>query len=276
MPERATLEAYASIILAMALVLVGSWWIQAILLLVLITLVIDISFHAPLTSRLERSSRIIICLVATAFILLVGLRSISRQYHVEASHENLLAAFFIEAREGNTYNVEYSFFNQGGAPASINSIGLAAILARNYVDEPAANMNLCENVSPVRMLVTQVAVRLRLSEVANEAVASESYRPKEITVDGASWTPDMPIEVGAGRERMVSATYAIDQTDPTKYNVMALCPSVEAYDDAGLGGTATCRGLISVRTGAGLVAIRAAGRVRILPRTHDFLCPPPQ
>jgi hypothetical protein len=276
MPERTTLEAYASIILATAIALVTSWWVQGVLLAVLITFVIDISFHSPLASRLDLRTKVIICLLSTALILVVGLRSVFNDYHVEASHENLLASFFVEMHDANSFNVEYSFFNQGGAAASIHSIGLAAILASNRTDEPSVNANLCENANPIRMLVTQLSVRLGLSEVANEAVTSESYRPKEILVDGAIWPPGRPIEVAAGKERMFSATYTIDPADPAKYNVMALCPTVEAYDDVGLGGTATCRGLLSSRSLAGLVAIRAAGRVRVLPRTRDLLCPPAQ
>jgi hypothetical protein len=275
MPERTTLEAYASIIIAVLIAMLATpWWVQAILLLILITLVIDISFHAPMTAGLERGTKAVIGLVSAGLVALVGLRLVSNQYHVEASGENLLASFFIEMREANSFNVEYSFVNRGGGPASISSLGLTAILASNRADEPSANANLCENANPIRMLVTQLSVRLGLSEVANTAVRSQSYRPREISIDGRAWPADAPIEVAGGKERTVSATYDIDQADTVKYNVMALCPSVEAYDDVGLGGTATCRGLLSVRTGVGLVAIRAAGRVRILPHPRDLLCPP--
>jgi hypothetical protein len=272
MPERTTLEAYASIIVAIAIALVTSWWMTAVLLLVLITLVIDISFHAPFTARLERRSRAMIALVSSGVVFVVGLRLLSGQYHVAASNESLVASFFIEMHESNTFDVEYSFFNQGGDGASVSALGLAAIRASNHVDEPAANANLCENAHPIRMLVTQMEVRLHASEAANEAVTSESYRPTRIMVDGQAWPIDRPIEIAAGTQRTFSATYMVGEAE-AKFNVMALCPTLDAFDDAGLGGSVLCKGLLSVRSPAGLVAIRAAGRVRILPRTRDVLCP---
>jgi hypothetical protein len=113
-----------------------------------------------------------------------------------------------------------------------------------------------------------------LSEVANRDVTKESQAPKEVMVDGAAWPAGAPIEIAPGKERMVSASYDLDPNAIARYNVMALCPVVEAHDDNGVGGTAVCRGLLSVRTDVGLVAIRAAQRVRILPRTRDPLCPP--
>jgi hypothetical protein len=275
MSNRSLLEAYAGIIVAIVLAMAQlSWWIQAALLLVLISLVIDISFHAPLMASLELRSKIIVCLVSTSLILLIGVRAIAAQYHVETSHEDLRASFYIEMKGASSFNVEYSFANNGGAPASIGSIGLISIMANNRTDDPSANTNLCERANPVRFWLGELADRTGLSEVANRDVTKESQAPKEVMVDGAAWPAGAPIEIAPGKERMVSASYDLDPNAIARYNVMALCPVIEAHDDNGVGGTAVCRGLLSVRTDAGLVAIRAAQRVRILPRTRDPLCPP--
>jgi hypothetical protein len=275
MPERTTLEAFGGIIIAIAMAMVAMpWWAQALLLLALVTLVIDISFHAPVTARLAHGSKIIICVVSEAFILLIGVRIVANQYHVQTSHEDLRASFFIEMRDPSSFNVEYSFVNQGMEPASIDALGLTAIMASNRVDEPSANANLCQNANPITRLVTQLTDRLGLSEIANQDLNSASYPPKDVQVDGARWPGGAPIEIAAGKSRTVSATYEIGSNDQIKLNVLALCPVVEARDDIGLGGTAVCRGMVSVRTDIGLVAIRSAQRVRILPPTRDPLCPP--
>jgi hypothetical protein len=274
MPERTTLEAFGSIIIAIALAMISMpWWAQAVLLLVLISFVIDISFHGPLTARLGGRAKIGVCLVSATVILLIGLRSIFHQYHIEATHEDLRASFFIEMHEPSSFSIEYSFTNEGRQPAAINSIGLTAVMANNRTDEPVSNNNLCENANSAKLLVTQLLGRLGLSQLTNENIKKEAYSPKEIMVDGGPWPPGAPITVEGGKSRTVSATYAIDPTDQGKYNVIALCPMVEAYDDIGMGGTAVCRGLVSTRTDTGLVSIRAAERVRILPRTRDVLCP---
>jgi hypothetical protein len=275
MPERTTLEAFGGIIIAVVLALVSMpWWGVAALLLALVTIVLDLSFHSPLTARFEHRSKIIVCVVAEALILVPGVRTVANQYHVEASHEDLRASFFIEMRGVSSFNVEYAFVNQGSGPATVISIALTGILANNRVDEPSANASLCQNAHAVTLLLTQAADRLGLSEVANQNVTSESYSPKDVQVDGAPWPRGAPIEIAGGRGRSVTATYDIDAGEQAKYNVMALCPTVEARDDIGLGGTAVCRGMVSVRTDVGLVAIRSAQRVRILPRTRDLLCPP--
>jgi hypothetical protein len=113
-----------------------------------------------------------------------------------------------------------------------------------------------------------------LSELSNQNVTSESYSPKDVQVDGGSWPRGAPIEIAPGKSRVVTATFDVDAGEQAKFNIMALCPVVEARNDIGVGGTAVCRGLVSVRTDVGLVAIRSAQRVRILPRTRDLLCPP--
>jgi hypothetical protein len=273
MPERTTLEAYGSIVVAIVLATVSmSWWVQAVLLLVLCGFVVDISFHAPFTVRLNRTAQVGVCLVSVSVILLTGLGTVFRQYHVETS-EDLRASLFIEMRGPNGFNIEYSFANQGRQSASINSVGLVAVVENNWTDDPAKNVNLCENANSARLLVTQLLGRLGFSQMGNDSIKNETYRPKELSVDGEPWQSSSPIAVASGKSRTVSAVYDIDPTDSTKYNVIALCPVVEAYDDIGLGGTVVCKGLISTRTGEGLVSIRAAERVRILPRTRDPLCP---
>ena len=275
MPQRSTLEAYGAIIIAIVLAMVSMpWWGMAALLLVLATLVLDLSFHSPLTARFEHRTKIIVCVVAQALILVPGVLTVANRFHVEASHEDLQASFFIEMRDASTFRVEYSFVNQGLAPASIISIGLDAILANNRVDAPSANANLCQNAHLITRLLTQAADRLGLSELSNQNVTSESYSPKDVQVEGASWPRGAPIEIAGGKSRVATATYEIDAGEQAKFNVLALCPTVEARNDIGLGGTAVCRGLVSVRTDVGLVAIRSAQRVRILPRTRDLLCPP--
>jgi hypothetical protein len=274
MPGRTRLEAYASIVIAIALAMVSMpWWAQAVLLLVLISFVIDISFHGPLTARLGRRAKIGVCLVSTTVILLIGLRSVFHQYHIETTHEDLRASFFIEMHEPNSFSIEYSFANEGRQPASINSIGLTAVMANNRTDEPASNINLCENANSPKLLMNQLLGRLGLSQLANESIKKETYGPKEIMVDGGPWPSGTPIAIEGGKSRTVSATYEIDPADQAKYNVLALCPVVEAHDDIGLGGTEVCRGLVSTRTDTGLVSIRAAERVRILPHTRAALCP---
>ncbi len=275
MPERTTLEAYAGILIAIVIAMVPMpWWGQAALLLVLITLVIDISFHAPFTARLDRRSKIAVCLVSAGLILMIGLQPVFQQYRIETSHEDLRATFFIEMHEPSSFDVEYSFSNEGRQPASINSVRLTAVMASNRIDEPASNVNLCENANAARLLMTQLLGRFGLSQSANGDIKTEIHIPKEVTVDGRPWPSSIPIAVEDGKSRTVSATYAIDQTDSERYNVIALCPVVEAYDDNGVGGTVVCRGLVSTQTDAGLVSVRAAQRVRILPRTRDALCPP--
>jgi hypothetical protein len=274
MPERTTLEAFASIVIAIAITMVSMpWWAQAVLLLVLISFVIDISFHGPLTARLGGRAKIGVCLVSATVILLIGLRSVFHQYHIETTPEDLRASFFIEVHEPNSFSIEYSFANEGRQPASINSIGLTSVMANNRTEEPASNINLCENHNSAKLLVSHLLGLLGLSQLANESIKKETYGPKEIMVDGGPWPSGTTISVEGGKSRTLSATYAIDPTDQAKYNVIALCPVVEAYDDIGLGGTAVCRGLVSTRTDTGLVSIRAAERVRILPRTRDVLCP---
>jgi hypothetical protein len=275
MPTRSTLEAYGGIIIAAVLALVTMpWWAAAALLLVLVTIVLDLSFHSPLTARFEHRSKIIVCVISQALILVPGVRTVANQYHVEAAHEDLHASFFIEMRDTASFSVEYAFVNQGSEPASIISIGLTGIFANNRVDEPSANANLCESANAITRLMTQVFDQLGLSEVANQNLTSVSLFPKDLQVDGGSWPSGAPIEIAGGKSRTVTASYAVGSDEQTRFNVMALCPVVEARDDIGLGGTAVCRGLVSVRTDAGLVAIRSAQRVRILPHTRDPLCPP--
>jgi hypothetical protein len=274
MPNRTLLEAYAGILVAIIMAMAQlSWWIEAALLLVLITLVIDISFHAPVMAPLELKSKIIVCLLSTSLILLIGVRAVAAQYHVDTSHEDLRASFYIQMKGASSFSIEYTFANNGGAPVSIGSIGLVAILANNRTDEPSANANLCERANPIRYWLGELADRTGLSEVANGDVTKQSEAPKDVMVDGAAWPAGAPIEIAPGKERMVSAAYELDPGAIAKYNVIALCPTVEAQDDIGVGGTAVCRGLLSARTDAGLVAIRAAQGVRILPRTRDPLCP---
>jgi hypothetical protein len=275
MPERTTLEAYGGIIIAIVMVMASlPWWGNAALLLALVTIVLDLSFHSPLTARFEHRSKIIVCVVSQALVLLAGVPIVANQYHVETSREDLRASFFIEMREASSFKVEYMFVNQGPQPASIISVGLTAILASNRIDEPSANASLCESADPIRLRLTQLADRLGLSQVANQDLTSESYSPRDIQVDGGSWPRGAPIEIAGGKSRTVTATYDIDPNEQAKYNVMALCPAMEARDDIGLGGTAVCRGLVSVRTDVGLVAIRTAQQVRILPRPRGPLCPP--
>ena len=275
MPQRTTLEAYGAIIIAAVIALVQMpWWGLAALLLVLVTLVLDISFHAPMAARLEHRSKIIICLVAETVILLVGLRIVANQYHVDTSHEDLRASFFIEMHEANSFSVEYSFVNEGAAPVSISSLGLTAVMVNNRVDEPSANVNLCQSAHEITRLMMQLMDRAGLSEVANQDLTSKDYLPKNLMVDGSPWPSDIPIDIAGGKSRTVTATYGVDANDQARFNVIALCPVVEARDDIGLGGTAVCRGLLSARTATGLVTIRSAQRVRILPRTRDLLCPP--
>ena len=275
MPNRTLLEAYACILVAIVLAMAQlSWWIEAALLLVLITFVIDISFHAPVMAPLDLRSRIVVCLVSTSLILLIGVRAVAAQYHIDTSHEDLRASFYIEMKGASSFSIEYTFTNNGGAGVSIGSIGLIAIMANNRTDEPSANANLCERASPIRYWLGELADRTGLSETANRDVTKESEAPKDVMVDGAAWPAGTPIEIPPGKERMVSAAYELDPNAVARYNVMALCPTVEAQDDIGVGGPVVCRGLLSVRTDVGLVAIRAAQRVRILPRTRDPLCPP--
>jgi hypothetical protein len=275
MPERTTLEAYGGIIIAIVLAMVSMpWWGAAALLLVLVTIVLDLSFHSPLTARFEHRSKIIICVVAEALILVGGVRIVANQFHAEASHEDLRASFFIEMRGASTFSVEYAFVNQGAAPVTVISIGLTGVLANNRVDEPSANANLCQNANTITLLLTQALDRLGVSEVANQDVTSVNYFPNDVQVDGASWPRGAPIEIAGGKSRSVTATYGIGPDELARFNVIALCPTVEAQNDIGVGGTAVCRGMVSVRTDVGLVAIRSAQRVRILPRTRDPLCPP--
>src|SRR5579871_1927357 len=161
MPERTTLEAYGGIIIAIVLAMVQMpWWGEAALLLVLITIVLDLSFHGPLTARLERRSKIIVCMVSEALVLVPGVYTVANQYHVVASHEDLRASFFIEMRDASTFSVEISFVNQGAEPASITSIGLTAILASNRVDAPSANADLCQDAHTVTRLMTQALQKL--------------------------------------------------------------------------------------------------------------------
>jgi len=275
MPERTTLEAYGGIIIAIVLAMVSMpWWGAAALLLVLVTIVLDLSFHSPLTARFEHRSKIIICVVAEALILVGGVRIVANQFHAEASHEDLRASFFIEMRGASTFSVEYAFVNKGAAPVTVISIGLTGVLANNRVDEPSANANLCQNANTITLLLTQALDRLGVSEVANQDVTSVNYFPNDVQVDGASWPRGAPIEIAGGKSRSVTATYGIGPDELARFNVIALCPTVEAQNDIGVGGTAVCRGMVSVRTDVGLVAIRSAQRVRILPRTRDPLCPP--
>jgi hypothetical protein len=275
MPNRTLLEAYAGILVAIVIVMAElSWWVQAALLLVLISLVIDISFHAPLMAPLALQSKIIVCLLSTSLILFVGVRAVADQYHIDTSHEDLRASFYVEMKGTSSFSIEYMFVNNGGAGASIGSIGLVSIVANNRSDEPSANANLCERANPIRYWLGELADRTGLSEVANRDVTKESHAPKDVMVDGAAWPAGAPIEIAPGKERTVSAAYELDPSAVDKYNILALCPTVEARDDIGVGGTAVCRGLLSVRTDVGLVAVRAAQRVRILPRTRDPLCPP--
>jgi hypothetical protein len=275
MPERSTLEAFGGIIIAIVLAMVSiPWWGAAALLLALVTIVLDLSFHSPLTARFEHRSKIIVCVVAQALILVPGVPTVANRYHAAASHEDLQASFFIEMRDASTFSVESSLFNQGLEPVSVTSIGLTGILANNRVDEPSANVNLCQNANFITRLLTQVGDRLGLSERSNQNVTSESYSPKDVQVDGGSWPRGAPIEIAPGKSRIATATFDIAAGEQAKFNVIALCPVVEARNDIGVGGTAVCRGMVSVRTDVGLVAIRSAQRVRILPRTRDLLCPP--
>jgi hypothetical protein len=274
MLDRFTLEFYASVVIAIAIALVSMpWWAQAAFFLILCGFIVDISFHAPWMVRHNRFARAGVCLVSVGLVLSVGIRSVLAQYHIETSHEDLRASFFIETRGENRFNIEYSFVNEGKHSASISSVGLTEVVESNRIDEPESNVNLCANANSARLLITRLLGHLGLANLGSDGIKSQTYSPKELSVDGKPWQSDAPIAVEGGESRTISAIYEIDPTDPTKYNVMALCPVVEAYDDIGLGGTTVCKGMVLTRTEEKLSSVRSAERVRILPHARDVLCP---
>ena len=78
---RSTIEAYAGIIIAiLAVVLPVTWWFKTILMVGLAGITSDLSFRSPLTIKLHRSLRWVICIAAAALLTSMSWNPIRSQY----------------------------------------------------------------------------------------------------------------------------------------------------------------------------------------------------
>jgi len=196
--------------------------------------------------------------------------------HVTApGDEDLRASFQVEQAGPNQVRVTYIVLNFGKHPVLLNSVGLYEVVTSNKEADAARNIELCDTVSHINIMIAQFAPTMmgKGAQVGSDTFRSSIYWPTEIKIDDIISTLKQPLPVEPEKTRFISALFDLSPDHQTGLNTLVLCPLVGALDEKNVGSVAVCQGVSRTISRGSFVQSSSHARFRILPHSTLPTCP---